>query len=142
MDETNPYRPTIRTQTDLERAWRHLVRPLGWQAPALWLMLIGPDDTPVPQLQEITDLPDRPDDEDLEQLGDFLEMVQDVFEVPDPRFAFLRARPGLGGVRPDDVAWATGLLRTCRAHDLVCAPVHLATDEAIMPVPLDAAGAA
>lgn len=141
MDETDTFRPTIRTQAELERAWRHLMSPLGWAEPALWLMVIGPDDTPVPHLQEITDFPGRPTAEDLEQLGEFLAMVRDVFEVPEARFAFLRARPGMDDVGPDDVAWARGLLAACRSQGIDCAPVHLATDVDIRPVPLDAAAA-
>lgn len=141
MDETDTFRPTIRTQADLERAWRHLMSPLGWAEPALWLMVIGPDDTPLPPLQEITEFPGRPSAEDLEVLSGFLEEVRDALEVPGLRFAFLRARPGMDDVGPDDVAWARGLLAACQRHGVDCAPVHLATDLDIRPVPLDAAAA-
>ena len=36
------YRPTVRTQAELERVWRHLMEPLGFGGHSLWLMVIEP----------------------------------------------------------------------------------------------------
>ena len=49
------FRPTIRTQADLESAWRHLMSPLGFASRKVWIMLIDDAGTPVPHLMEIAD---------------------------------------------------------------------------------------
>ena len=38
-----PFRPTIRTQADLEKAWRHLMSPLGFSGYSIWMMVIEPN---------------------------------------------------------------------------------------------------
>jgi hypothetical protein len=130
------YRPVISTQAELAEAWRHLVRPLGFHRRSLWLLLIDAEDRPTPVLTEVTDLPERSDPETLTGLADTLARLLDQID-PAGRWALMLSRPGAGGASDHDLAWAGGLYATCRrfgiAHDLV----HLATDEEVLPIPLD-----
>src|SRR4051794_17554747 len=133
---TEPYRPHIHSQADLEAAWRHLIRPLGFHRRSLWLLLIDRDQRPTPVMTEITDLPARPDPETMDGLGDLLGQLL-VHVDPEGRWALLLSRPGRHPADRSDRMWAAGLyglLRTNRiAHDVV----HLATDTQIHPIPLD-----
>ncbi len=103
------FRPTIRTQADLESAWRHLMSPLGFASRKVWIMLIDDTGTPVPHLVEIADLDDLPDATGLQNGAEFLRLLVDEVGVPAVRVAFLIARPGHDGVRPTDRDWAVSL---------------------------------
>jgi hypothetical protein len=133
---TDPYRPVLRTQAQLERAWHHLVRPLGFHRRSLWLLLIGPDDRPTPVMTEITDLPHAPDEETTEGMAQLLaHFVSD--DADHGRWAFLLSRPGRHPVDEADRIWAAALYDVCRGHGIAHDVVHLASDTDIVPVPLD-----
>jgi hypothetical protein len=133
---TTPYRPLIRNQVDLGEAWRHLIRPLGFHRRSVWLLLIGADDRPTPVITEVTDLPETVDSEPIQGLAEVLTQLLHEVE-PEGRWALLLSRPGTGGSGDADRAWAAALYDTCRRHDIAHDLVHLATDEAILPIPLD-----
>jgi hypothetical protein len=131
-----PYRPLIRTQAELELAWRHLMEPLGFAARSLWLMVIDDDDRPIPHLTELTDLTEMPDSRSA---GDLAELVRIVSEaLPQARLAFLLSRPDTGPPESPDRAWAAVLYDAARGAGAVCAVVHLATDDGVTPIPWDA----
>lgn len=132
---STPFRPTIHTQADLEDAWRHLMRPLGFDQRSLWLMLIDEDDRPLPQLTEVADLPDRPSGWEGRRVGHFLAMLSS--SMPECRFAFLLTRPGRGGPDDADRAWAELLYDAAREAATACEVVHLANDDTVAPIPLD-----
>jgi len=133
---TEPYRPLIHTQAELEEVWGHLIRPLGFHRRSLWLLLIGADDRPTPVITEIQDLPDRPDAETSEGLAQLLShFVTDV--EPSGRWALLLSRPGSQSTDDVDRCWAAALYDVCRRGGIAHDVVHLATDSAIVPVPLD-----
>jgi len=132
---TTPFRPTIRTQADLEQAWRRLMRPLGFGRRSLWLMLVCDDDRPLPQLTEIADLPELPTGGQRRQFTHFLEGL--VGLIDDARFAFLLTRPGPGGPDEVDRAWAAMLYDVARETGTPCEVVHVATDDTVAPIPLD-----
>jgi hypothetical protein len=128
-----PFRPLIRTQSDLERLWRRLMSPLGFSSYALWMIVIE-DDRPVPQIMEIADeCEDLAGEEDAVALARMLEHVAG----PGLRFAFLRSRPG--GGRPDarDLAWARTLHDAGRRSGAAVDVVHLAHDHDVLPIALD-----
>ena len=130
-----PYRPVIRTQAELELAWRHLMEPLGFAARSLWLMVIDDDDRPIPHLTELTDLTEMPDSRSA---GDMAELVRIVSEaLPQARLAFLLSRPDTGPPDSPDRAWAAVLYDAARGADAACEVVHLATDDGVMPIPWD-----
>jgi hypothetical protein len=132
---TDPYRPVIRNQAELEVAWRHLIRPLGFDRRRLWLLMIDADNRPVPAMTEVTDLPQTPDDETTDGLG------QVLGHLPPPgeygRWALLLSRPGAHATDESDRLWAGALYDTLRRHGIPHDVVHLATDSKIVPIPLD-----
>ncbi|MEJ7832020.1 MAG: hypothetical protein WKF79_03835 [Nocardioides sp.] len=130
------FAPVIRTQSDLERAWRTLMEPLGFSGHSVWLMFLGPDDRPLPQLTEIEDCVGVPDDEHLHGLAHVIEAV--LTEVaPGGRVGFLRTRPGRDAVSADDRAWAAALHAACTIAGVRGDVVHVANDVRLAPVPLD-----
>src|ERR1700751_3822910 len=100
----SPFRPVVRTQSELEQLWRTLMTPLGFERHTIWMVLIQ-DDRPIPQVMEIVETPDAPEPDDVVAFAGVLEHLA----RPDTRFAFLRSRPGSGGPDAADRAWARGL---------------------------------
>ncbi len=142
MTDTNrPHPPTdpdpvVRSQADLERLWRTLMQPLGFRTTSTWLLIVDRDDRPFRQLTEIAGSHDLPDDEQLEGFGEMLTMLTTEV-VPGGRVAFLRTRPGRGGVVDHDREWAAVLYAAARRAGVPCEVVHVATDTDLWPVPLD-----
>lgn len=132
------YAPLIETQTDLERAWRTLLSPLGFSRTSTWLMFIGPDGRPLPSLTEIEDCDGPPPPDGAEQMGGLLGHLRDG--LPDGmRVAFLRSRPGPGLPDAHDRAWAAMLHDAIRCAGFPAEVVHLATGSDVRPLPLDEA---
>lgn len=132
---THPFAPTIRTQTDLESAWRHLMGPWGFAGSSVWMMLVV-DDLPLPQLTEITESEEPPDGEMVEAFADLVRTLADGMP-PGARFAFLRSRPGHGRLTDDDRAWAAALYDAALRAGVPCEVVHLATRGAVRPIARD-----
>lgn len=132
------FRPTIRTQSDLERTWRHLMEPLGFGGHSLWFMLIGADDRPYPGLTEIEDCAEAPTADELASLGELLATVlPDV--APGGRVAFLLSRPGRDGVTARDRELAAAIYAVFVAAGVPTEVVHLANDVSLVPLPMDEA---
>lgn len=131
---TKPFAPTIHTQSDLQAAWRHLMGPWDFSGPSVWLMLIQ-DDRPLPHLTEITEA-GPPAPEMLAGLAELLRMLEEQV-VSGGRFAFLRSRPGPDTATELDRQWASGLYAAARQAGVPCEVVHLATRDAIRPIPPD-----
>ena len=134
----SPYRPTVRTQAELERVWRHLMEPLGFGGHSLWLMFIEPDGRVLPQLTQIEDTVRPPTGDEEAVFAGFLSRLGDALG-PGERICFLRSRPGRGGPGPDDRAWARSLYAACRVAGVETDVVHLATDDTLVPLPMDEA---
>lgn len=132
------YCPTIRTQADLEQTWRHLMEPLGFGGHSLWFMFIGADDRPYPGLTEVTDSEEVPAPDELAALGEWLaSLLPEV--TPGGRIAFLLSRPGRDGVTARDRSFAAALYSATRGAGVATDVVHLATDVAVLPLPMDEA---
>lgn len=127
------FSPLIRTQADLEEAWRTLMGPFGFGRHSVWMLVIGHDDRPLPQITEITHAVEPPDD----QMTDGLATVLRHLDQPGQRFAFLRSRPGHSGLTADDRAWAGSLYDAAHRAGVACEVVHRACDSDLVPVPLD-----
>jgi hypothetical protein len=127
-----PFRPVLRTQADVERMWRQLIKPLGFSGCSLWMVVIE-GDRPVPQIMEIAEMPLAPEEGDAEAIAGVLAHLAD----DGSRFAFLRSRPG--GGRPDasDRAWARVLYDAGRTAGARLEVVHLAHDDDIYPLAVD-----
>ncbi len=137
-ESTNvPFRPVIRTQADLERAWRTLMEPLGFSSSSVWLMMIGADDRPTPHITQIEDAADPPTPEQAEGLASMLQTLLDDV-APGGRWAFLLSRPGRGGaITEADRAVAHAMLGACRAAGVPVDVMHLATDDDLRPLVAD-----
>ncbi len=136
MTSPTPFRPVITTQLDLELAWRQLMEPLGFSDASVWMMMIGPDDRPLPQVTEITEAEEPPPADVLTEFVAHLGALLDDL-APGGRLAFLRSRPGAGGPDVEDRAWARALLDACRTAGVCGDVVHLATDVDLVPMPYD-----
>jgi hypothetical protein len=133
---------SVHTQADLEAAWRHLMRPLGWSSRRFCIMLIAESGDVVPQLVEVDELDHPPAPDELEGGAAFLRDLVEMLHLPEGRVAFLVCRPGTGGASAEDRAWAGALRRMAQQAGVRCETTHLATDEAIVPLPLDELDAA
>ncbi len=131
------FRPRIRSQAGLEQLWRVLLEPLGFAGHSVWLMAIDRTGRPVPELLEVADVGRAPGPRSTPLLAAFVR-DQVARLAPGGRAALLRSRPGGGRAGPDDLAWASVLHAACAAAGVPAEVVHLATDEDVRPVPLDA----
>jgi hypothetical protein len=136
-DLSEPHRPTVRTQADLERTWRHFVEPLGFTRSSVWLMLLDADDRPLPGITEVDGWAGHPDPDLLAGFADLTRTLLDDL-APAGRWAFLLSRPGGSGVTEVDRAWAHGLVTACREAGVRTEVVHLATDDDLVALPYDA----
>jgi hypothetical protein len=130
------FRPTIRSQQDLEDAWRHLMGPLGFSGPSFWLMLIAADDRPFPHLTQIEEADRLPTPVVMDRFAEMVREIRTEF-APGGRIAFLRTRPGSGGLTPNDKAWAEALYEIGRRSGVPTDVVHRACDHDLVPVPMD-----
>lgn len=130
----------ITCQADLEHLWRTLMEPLGFTRTSLWVVFLHPDGRPHKTLIEVP-VPDWmvAPDPTAPQLLDLLEEWTTT-HVPSGRVAFLRTRPGRGGLDHGDRLWAAGLYEASTVAGVPCEVVHAANDERLAPVPLDELG--
>ena len=135
-DQAIPFQPVVRSQSDLEAVWKQVMRPQkgvgGFGGYSLWLLVIE-DDRPCPQITEITDALEPPDDHMVSSLATFL----DGLSGDDRRFAFLRSRPGHGGLTADDRSWARSIYEAGRRAGVPLDVVHRACDHDLVAVPMD-----
>jgi hypothetical protein len=134
---TTPFRPVVRSQSDLEAVWKQLMGPQtdlgGFGGCSVWLLVIDTDDRPFPQITEITEAVEPPDDTMVASLAIVLEGLAE----PGRRFAFLRSRPGPGGLTADDRAWARSLYDAGRRAGVPLEVVHRACNADLVAVPMD-----
>lgn len=130
------YQPTIRTQQDLEGAWRHLMGPLGFSGPSLWFVMVTADDQLVPHISQMEGAASPPTPDEVASLAGLMTELRDEF-VPGGRIAFLRTRPGAPGITADDRAWARGLYDVGRVAGIPIEVVHRACDHDLVPIPMD-----
>lgn len=133
---TDPYRPYVHTQADLEQVWRDLMHPLGFADASIWMLRLEPDGRAVPRLLEIAEAELDPDDPEP-----FAALLEDLDGAdPGHSYAFLRTRPGSSAVSASDRAWAGFLYTAGRLGGVRLEVVHLATDTDVVPLPLDEIG--
>jgi hypothetical protein len=124
--------PPLRSQSDLHRQWRAMMGPLGFGGRRLWLLFLGLDDRPSDLLLQIDDVPEDPREGEADSL---LLLCREVRREHDlGRVAVLLSRPGGGRLRPSDRRWGRALLDAAHRFDVPLAPVHLANDEAVVPL--------
>lgn len=138
MTDKTPYAPVLRTQADVEAAWRQLINPLGWPEPRLWFMFVGADGVPFPQLSQIEEMPAEIGPDGAESVATVMSHL--VTDMGFERVEFLLCRPDDGPPSPTDQKNAADLYEACRAAAVPVGVVHLATDRDFWPIPADAVG--
>lgn len=130
----------IHSQADLEQVWRGLMEPLGFTRTSLWMVFVHPDGRPHKTLIEIP-APDSlvAPDPTAPELLDLLDEWT-TQHVPGGRVAFLRTRPGRGGLDRSDRLWAAALYAAAQVAGVPCEVVHAANNDRLLPVPLDEIG--
>lgn len=128
------FAPIIRTQADLEAAWRYLMGPWGFGGPSIWMLVVLADDSLLPHITEIEKADEPPDAVGVER---FAEIISGLDLEPGERLAFLRSRPGGPDVTESDRAWAASLYASARMGGAPCEVVHLATEGDVRPLPAD-----
>ena len=126
----------IRTQSDLQRMWELLMKPLGFRSTSVWVTFIGPDDRPTRFLVEIAESEQLPEPVEVEHLYDVLEQVC-ADEGEGTSVAFLVTRPGRDSVNTFDRELATRLIAGSRSSYLRCHPIHVANDVAVRAITPD-----
>ncbi|WP_426242123.1 hypothetical protein [Nocardioides sp. LHG3406-4] len=129
------YRPHIRNEYDLERAWRIIAPPQEPRPHSLWIMLIGEGRRAFTQLTQVEDAFTVPPPESGHVLPDFVRELVDAVPAAVERIAFLRTRPGHFGPTNEDLAWAECLYAVAGEVALRCETVFLATDLVLVPMP-------
>ena len=127
----SPYRPVLRTQTDVQAMWRHLIQPLGFGRRSLWLVVIDDEGRPLPAMTEIADCDPWPPDDFVEAFGGLLA------QLAPARIAVLCSRPGHGPATEADLAYARAVHAAASSAGVDLEPVHLAHDEAIVCIAPD-----
>ncbi len=127
----------ITSQADLEQVWQTLMEPLGFTRTSLWMVFLHPDGRPHKTLIEVPAPDDMvAPDPTAPELLDLLEEWT-TEQVPGGRVAFLRTRPGRGGLDGSDRLWAAALYAAAQLAGVPCEVVHAANNDRLLPVPLD-----
>ena len=128
--------PPLLTATDVLRQWRALMGELGFADRSLWVMLLDGTGRPLPVLPRIDELPALPYGVVAPNIVAVCRSLMDRGDGPLGRVAFLLSRPGCSAVTTSDQAWADALVREAELSGLPFWPVHIASDELILPYDL------
>jgi hypothetical protein len=139
------YRKPLHSQFDVERYWTHLCRKSQWTKRELWVALIDPFGRPLRKVVRVTDVPEDPDQWSAKLAwltAEYASMVADFSDItagkaPPARVAIMLARPGEHLTRTDH-AWGLALTASARSSGVEFEVVHVATDSAVIPLPMDA----
>jgi hypothetical protein len=130
------FRPKLATQADVERFWTRICHPLGWDRHDLWFVLVDADGRPLPVVQDVRDRPVTVDPEVVRNLVDLWRRVCEEL-LPNGSIAVLLCRPGSAAVDPSDRDWAAAISAEAAAARVPLEIIHVASDVAITPLPLD-----
>ena len=125
------------TQADVEKFWTEICHPLGWARHDLWFVIVGADRCPLPLVQDVRDRPPEVEPELVQNLVEVWRRVREEL-VPDGTIAVLLCRPGSAAVSAGDRAWAGAITAEAAVAGVPLEVIHVASDEAITPLPLDA----
>lgn len=123
--------PPLRTQADVDRFWRMIKGPWGFDEPQIWLHVIDRDGASTGLLTTVTELPPVPDRLPLVSfVAACREALPDVLDSGG-MLSFLFARPGSDPMDDDDRCWARHILEACEAEEVPCRWVHFANSRAV-----------
>ena len=144
MDNDSRTHFHLETTADVTSMWRSLIQPLGWDQPTLYVVMVDQGRVASPAVLAVDEMPEKISVGDAEQFmaffasligGDGFEHVASV--------ALLTCRPGSGVPDDSDRASCDRLYRAARTRGVPLEVIHVGTDTAITPAPMDeVAGAA
>jgi hypothetical protein len=132
-----PYRPFLTTDADVTTMWRTIINPLGWHTRRIYFLLVDPEGRPHPQVIEVDDLPATFGTEDATRFIGFLSHLVGGRDGEAGSAALLFARPGGGTLSEGDRTLCRELYAAARAADVRLELLHVGTDTALIPVPMD-----
>jgi|SRR5690625_363320 len=110
--------------------WQELAAEASWTARELWLNVFV-DGEPTPLVVPIDDLPDEPDPSGVAGLMTMCERL--VEQLGATSFAFLLARPSVGGPSDADLRWAVALVEAARDAGIPLETIHHANAAGVEP---------
>lgn len=123
--------PPLRTQADVDRFWRMIKGPWGFDEPQIWLHVLDGSGASTGLLTTVTELPPVPDGLPLANLvAACRTALPDVLDFGG-MLSFLFARPGADPMNDDDRSWARRILAACDAEEVPCRWVHFANARAV-----------
>lgn len=132
-----PHSPVLATDADVTTMWRTLIDPLGWHTRRMYFMLVDPAGRPHPHVVEVDEMPATFDADDAVRFVEFLAMLVGDLGGDACSVALLFARPGSGGLSDDDRGTCRELYAAARDAGVRLELLHVATDTAIVPAPMD-----
>ncbi len=132
-----PYRPTLTTDADVTTMWCTLINPLGWHLRRFYLMFVDRHGRPNPYIVEIDEIPAPFGRVDADHFAGFLRHVLEDVGIEEGSVALLACRPGPERVTDDDRSLCRALYAAARDIGLGLRLLHLGTDTAILPMPID-----
>lgn len=124
--------PPLRTLTDVERFWRMVKGPWGFDEPQIWLHVLDADGLSTGLLTTVTELPPAPEGLPLENLVAACRTAMPEALSEGGTLTFLYARPGAEPMSDDDRSWARQIVAACASQEVTCPWVHFANDRAVV----------
>ncbi len=130
------HRPTLTTDADVTTMWQALISPLGWHNSRVYVILVDADRRMTSVVVEIDDIPDRFTERDAQAL---MQVYVHLLHEHEPRgsVAILVCRPGGPHLTAEDRTCCRSLYAAGRSAGVPMEVLHVGTDTAIVPVPLD-----
>lgn len=133
-----PYRPTLTNDADVTTMWRTIMQPLGWHNRRMYFMLVEPDGRPLPHITEVDALPDDFGRDDLDRFVEFMTpLAHELGFEESCSVAILLVRPGPALLTDADRELCRELYAAATTGGLRVELVHVGTDSAIVPAPMD-----
>ncbi len=127
---------TLSTDASVTAMWRSLMKPVGWHDDRVYATVIDAGRHPTPMVLEIDEIPHRWTAADSRGLlSIYAQVLAD--NAPGGSVAILLCRPGPARLTDNDRRCCRDLYDAGREASVALEVVHMGTDTAIIPVPLD-----
>lgn len=133
----DPYRPTLTTDADVTSMWQTLFEEPGWRTTRIYIMVVDQEHRPTPIMTEVDETPHPLAPEDAVGLISSFARVLEEFE-PSGSLAVLMCRPGTDQLTEEDRSGCRHLYAAARQAGTPLELLHVGTDTAIVPAPMDA----
>ena len=132
----DPYSPILKTDADVTAMWQKLIDPLGWNDIRVYVNVIDADRRPTPVVLEVDEIPGRFTEGDARALMRiYAHLIHK--NAAGGSIAILVCRPGPPQLTDDDRTCCRNLYSAGRAAGIPLELLHVGTDTATVPVPMD-----